>query len=157
MRQYLGLAGAFQVVQIVKGVIHALAANDDAVVAQKADICALHGMGDALALAAIQRKAVVLAVHRHAAMKAHCVLAQGGVERALLRQGECGCVRHVRMQHAGLAGDAVHGRVDEHGGRFHSVPTCDHTALVIDDHHIIGLHLAPPQPARVEQKVPAIG
>ena len=61
-------------------------------------------------------------------------------------------MRHVGVQHAGLAGDAVDRAVDEHGGGFHRMAAGQHRAVGIDHHDVVGLHLVPQQAPRVQQK-----
>ena len=125
-------------------------------IAQKHHIRAVHGVGDALAFRHVQRQAVVMRVHRYPAMKAHGCLGQCGVQRAGSCECERGGIRHVGVQHHRLAGNAVHRRVDEQGGRLHRVSAFQHVPVSVHQRDVVRLHLAPVQAARVEQKAVAL-
>ena len=121
-------------------------------VAQKHNVRALHGVRNTLAFANVQRQAVVMRVCGHPAMKTHGVLRQARVQCACARQGKRRRIRHMRVQHAGFSGDTVNRRVDKHGRGLHGMAPGQYLALDINHHNVIGLHLAPHQAARVEQK-----
>jgi hypothetical protein len=127
------------------------AGHHHAVVAEKGDVLAAHGVGDALAFAVVERQAVVVGVDGDAADVAHGVLAQRGVERAVGGERERRGIRHVGVQHHGMAGDAVHRGVDEQRGGLDAVPAFEHPALAVDEHDVVGADLAPVQAARVDE------
>jgi hypothetical protein len=127
-------------------------ADHHAVVGQEHHVGTAHGAGDALALGRVQRQAVVVRVHRQPAVEAHRRLRQRGVQRTVGGQRQRGGMRHVGVQHAGLAGDAVDGGMDEHRRRFHRVAAGQRRALGVDQHDVVGLHLVPQQAARVQQE-----
>ena len=52
----------------------------------------------------------------------------------------------------GLAGNAMDGCMNEHGGRFHGMPTRQLVAPGIDEHDVLGLDFVPHQPAWIEQE-----
>ncbi len=89
-------------------------------------------------------------------MEAHGVLRQRGVERAVGGERQRGGVGHVRMQDAGLAGDAVDGGMDEHGGRLDLMAAGQLVAVGVDQDDVLGLDLVPHQAARVEQEMVGI-
>lgn len=84
-------------------------------------------------------------------MEAHGALRQAGIQRAVAGQGQCRGVRHMGVQHAGLAAQAVDGRVDEHGGRLHRVAPSQLAAQGVDHHDVVHANLTPQQAARVQQ------
>jgi hypothetical protein len=74
-RQHLVHADPLQVVEVIIGMRHGGATDDDAVVAQEGHVLALHRPRDALAFGPVQRQAVVVGIDADAAMKAHRALA----------------------------------------------------------------------------------
>ena len=84
---------------------------------------------DPLALGGIERQAVVVRVDGDAAVKAHRVLRQRGVEAAVRGERQRGRVRHVGVQDAGLAAQAMDGGVDEHRRRLDGVAAGEPCAL----------------------------
>ena len=87
-------------------------------------------------------------------VKAHRVLRQRRVEAAIGGERQRGRVRHVRVQDAGLAAQAMDRGVDEHGGRLDFVPARELAARGVDQHDVGGLDLAPQQASRVQQEAP---
>jgi hypothetical protein len=49
----------------------------------------------------------------------------------------------MRVEHASLASDLMHGRVNEHGGGFHGMPSRKRSARRIDHDNVLGLHFTP--------------
>ena len=113
-----------------------------------------HRARDALAFRGVERQAVVVRVDGDAAVEAHRVLGQRGVERALGGQRQRAGAGHVGVQHAGLAAQAMDRGVNEHRGRLDLVAAGQPVPRGVDQHHVVGAHLAPQQAARVEQEAP---
>jgi hypothetical protein len=57
------------------------------------------------------------------------------------------------VQHAAAVGDAVDGGMDEERRRLDLVAPGDLVAEGVDQHDVVASHLAPQQPARIEQEV----
>ena len=108
----------------------------------------------AVALRFIQREPVVFVVVSDAAVEAQGILARPS-EFAACDDGERGCIRHMRVQHALRARVcAVDAAVDEKGGGFDAVLARDMIAVAVDHNEIGGRHFRPVQSLRVDQELP---
>jgi hypothetical protein len=85
-------------------------------------------------------------------VKAHRVWRQRGVETAIDGERQRGGKRHVGVQHARLAGDAMHRGVDEHRGGLDLALPGQPLAVLVDQHDVVFAHLAPQQAARIQQE-----
>ncbi len=153
LRQYLHHAGALQVVEIVEGVVHALAAHEDTVMSHDHHLGVAERTGDAVSFVVRQCHASVAVVVHDAAVETHGVLVGTQLEPSAFNDGERRCERHMTVEHDFLLATQVHPAVNKKGGGLDLVLALEHLAVLIYDHQIGGGDLGPVQALRVDQEL----
>ena len=152
MNNELGLAGPFQVVEVVEGVPHRGPGHNHTVGAQKGHIVVAHGGGQTVSLRAFKGQSAIFVDIGHPAVEAEGIL-RGHLKPALLQQADGGGVGHVGVQHAASPGlGHVYAGVNEEGRILHGVAALQDAAVLVGQDQVAGTQLAPVEAHGIDQK-----
>jgi hypothetical protein len=153
LRQDLHHARALEIIEIVEGVVHAIAGDEHAVIGHEHDVRIAQRAGDTIALVVAQRNAAIILVIGSAAEEAHRVLIRVDVQPSALDDRERGCERHMRVQHDFFLAAQMHAAVDVECGGLDLVFAFEHFAVLVDQHQVGGRELRPVEALRIDEKL----